>query len=115
MAMSLKQITAEMARRYLMFHRGEPWSAIKLFGLFAWGDVSPYLTCSRGLKSFRRGLLVTDMTRDNKTIWVRPTRYCWDKYISTLVKQYKDGDMSELCIAAGWYLSGELRSCDERV
>lgn len=101
--MRLEQITAEMARRYIRFHNGEDWRTIKLFGLFNWGDVSKYLVCNHKAKSFKKGLLITDMCKSNKIIWVRPTAEFWNDYIYPMLLKHKNnGRLPELTRLAGW-------------
>lgn len=88
--MPLDTVWAEMARRKVQFHPNEEWDAIRLWGLFLWGDVS------RLLKS---GLLTTDMVRENRTIWVQPSREAWEKHIQPLIERHS---LDELTSLAGW-------------
>lgn len=84
-----QQIWAEMARRYKQFHDGEPMDKIKLWGLFSWGIVR---------KQRLNGELITDMQKENKTIWVRPSKDAIEKYIKPLLKY----DIKTLTQMAGW-------------
>lgn len=88
--MDRKTIAYEMARRKVRFHKNEKWNTIKLWGLFRWSDVSPAL---------KSGILITDMTKDNVTIWVRPSKEFWEGEIKPLIKKYT---LDELTKVAGW-------------
>ena len=83
-------VWAEMARRKLEFHRGIQWDKIKLWGLFRWSEIRYLL---------KEGLLITDMARKNKTVWVKPSRKAWDKHIEPLIEKYS---LDELNAMAGW-------------
>ena len=82
-------IWAEMARRYLQFHKNEEFENIKLWGLFNWGQVSHLL---------KSGELITDMKKNNQTIWVRPSINAIELYIKPLIKY----DIEVLYELAGW-------------
>jgi hypothetical protein len=83
-------VWAEMARRKLLFHPDEEWKDIRLWGLFAWEDVEPLL---------RRGLLLTDMRKDNRTIWCWPSAEAYKQYIEPLLTSKT---IDELTMLAGW-------------
>ena len=83
-------IWAEMARRKVQFHRDEEWSQIRLWGLFRWGEVSGYL---------KRGELLTDMKKENRTIWVWPSQEAWETKIKPLIEKHT---LDELTRLAGW-------------
>jgi hypothetical protein len=83
-------IWAEMARRKVQFHPHEEWQDIRLWGLFLWGSVSPLL---------KTGELLTDMAKDNRTIWVRPSQAAWERHIEPLIKAHS---LEELTRLAGW-------------
>lgn len=102
--MRLEQIIAEMCRRYVRFHKGEEWFNIKLWGLFSWGDIAPYLLKNAGkMKSFKKGLFLTDYKKENKIIWVRPTEQCYYEYILPMLKKYEhNGRLPMLTSLAGW-------------
>ena len=88
--LSKSVIWAEMARRKVQFHGNEEWQDIRLWGLFNWGDVSPLL---------KSGELVTDMNKENRTIWVRPSQTAWEEHIEPLIKAHS---LEELTRLAGW-------------
>ena len=83
-------VWAEMARRKVQFHAKEKWDSIKLWGLMSWGDARPFL---------ERGELITDMRKENKTIWVRPSKEAWETKIKPLID---DHGLDELTKLAGW-------------
>ena len=84
-----KIIWAEMARRKKQFHANEQWKEIKLWGLFNWGFVSHLI---------KKGELLTDMTKENKFIWVRPSEEAYKKHIAPLLFH----DLELLTEMAGW-------------
>jgi len=88
--LSKSVIWAEMARRKVQFHAHEEWSSIRLWGLFNWGDVSPLI---------KSGELITGMTKENRTIWVRPSKEAYEKHIEPLIKRHS---LEELTRLAGW-------------
>jgi len=73
-----KDIGYEFARRKVAFHNDKKWQNIKLWGLFDWSYVS------RLLKS---GELLTDMRKENKTIWAWPSEQFYKEYIQPQLKQ----------------------------
>lgn len=84
------EIWAEMARRKVQFHKNEKWNEINLWGLFQWGDVSALL---------KTGELITDMKKENRTIWVNPSKETWETKIKPLTENYT---LSQLLNMAGW-------------
>lgn len=83
-------VWAEMARRKVRFHKGEDWDKISLWGLFGWGDVSHLL---------KTGELITTMKKENRTIWVTPSKEAWETKIKPLIEQHT---LEELTQLAGW-------------
>lgn len=90
MASKDSQIWAEMARRKVRFHKKEKWDKITLWGLFDWGAVSHLL---------KSGELVTNMKKENKIIWVQPSRVAWLNHIKPLIEKYS---LPTLTQRAGW-------------
>lgn len=88
--MNNKEIWAEMARRKVRFHLKEKWNEIRLWGLFEWGSVSRLL---------KTGELITDMRKENRTIWVTPSKDAWETKIKPLIEKYS---LDELTKMAGW-------------
>jgi len=88
--LSRKVVAAEMARRKVQFHKDEKWNEIKLWGLFHWGGVSHLL---------KKGLLKTDYTKENKIIWVQPSKEFWENDIKPLTETKT---LPELSALAGW-------------
>lgn len=84
------ELWAEMARRKVQFHPDEEWNTIKLWGLFKWGEITRYL---------ESGELITDMVKENRTVWVRPSREAWENKIKPLIDQH---DLDTLTTMAGW-------------
>jgi len=93
MKMTLAEVRAEMARRKVQFHEREEWGTINLWGLFAWSDISAHL---------KSGRYVTDMHKENKTLWVRPVKAEWEGYIKPLIDTHTLTELSEM---AGWSIS----------
>ena len=77
--MSNDIIFKEMARRKLRFHKKEKWDEISLWGLFRWGSVS---------RLIKDGILLTNYVKENKVIWVTPTKETWENKIKPLTEQY---------------------------
>ena len=75
MAASKREIGAEFARRAKEFHAGEEPMKIKLWGLFKWGEVSPYIKTREIIPE--RGF-----TKENKTVWCKPSQKFFDKWIT---------------------------------
>lgn len=76
----------EFARRKVKFHNDTDWKDIELFGLFCWGDVSKYLVGNPShLKTFKKGLIKTNMNKSNKIVWCQPTEEFWNNYIQPIL------------------------------
>lgn len=84
------EVWAEMARRKVQFHKDEKWNEIKLWGLFSWGDISRFL---------KTGELITDMRKENRTLWVTPSKESWETKIKPLIEKHS---LDELLTMAGW-------------
>jgi hypothetical protein len=84
------EIWAEMARRKVRFHPNKKWDEIRMWGLFTWGSVKRQLD---------RGELITDMKKENRTIWVQPSKQAWEEKIKPLIEQHS---LDELTKLAGW-------------
>lgn len=84
------QIWAEMARRKVQFHKDEEWDKIRLWGLFQWQAIS---------KLIAKGELLTDMKKENRILWVWPSKNSWEKHIKPLVESHS---LAELTRMAGW-------------
>ena len=84
------RIWYEMARRKVQFHANEDWDKITLWGLFKWGEVSPYI---------KSGDLKTNMCKENKIIGVTPTKESWENNIKPLIEKHT---LEELTKLAGW-------------
>lgn len=83
-------IWAEMARRKVQFHENEEWDKISLWGLFNWGTVS---------KLLNKGMLHTTMRKENKVVWVTPSKEAWESKIKPLIESHS---LAELTKLAGW-------------
>lgn len=88
--MRKSEIWAEMARRKVQFHANEEWDTIRLWGLFTWGSIS---------KLLNTGELITDMKKENHTVWVQPSKEAWETKIKPLIDKYS---LDELTRLAGW-------------
>jgi hypothetical protein len=82
-------VWAEMARRKKQFHAAESWESIRLWGLMSWEDAKPFLLS---------GELLTDMRRENETIWVRPSPEAYQTKIAPLLGL----PVADLQRLAGW-------------
>ena len=87
------EVYAEIARRKVQFHANEEWQSIWLWGLFQWGEVSHMI---------KSGKLITNMKKENKTIWVRPSQEIYEKHIKPLIENYT---LDELIQMAGWNIN----------
>jgi len=96
--MNFRQIMAEMARRKVQFHKDEKWNEISCFGLFQWGTISKYLVGNENMKTFVSPLFINSFgsTRENKIIWVKPTKECWEKYIKPLIEKHTLVELQEM-------------------
>ena len=89
--MSIKDIALAFAQRKIRFHKDENWKDIKLFGLFRWCEISPYLVGNPAhLKTFKKGLVTTHMLKENKVVWCKPTEKFWNEYIEPIVKRMEN-------------------------
>jgi hypothetical protein len=77
--LSNAEIWDAMARRKEQFHANEDWQTLRLWGLFAWQDVSRLL---------KDGRLQTWMKKENHTIWVYPSEDAYYKYIEPQLVHY---------------------------
>lgn len=79
MAASKSCIAAEFARRAITFNPGEKPMKIKLWGLFPWGAVSPYIKTGEIIHH-------NGYTKENRTIWCKPSQAFYDKWIFPLLE-----------------------------
>lgn len=86
----LELIYCELARRYIQFHMGEDIYQIRLWGLAKWSHISGYL---------ETGKLITDMEKENRTVWFWPRRDLIDSHIRPLINNFS---LEELTNLAGW-------------
>ena len=82
-------IWADMARRRRQFHSDTEWQNIDLWGLFRWTSISYWI---------KSGKLLTNMRRENRTVWVKPSREAYHKFIEPLLDNYS---LEDLTIMAG--------------
>lgn len=87
---SNQMIWAEMARRKAQFHSNEKWDTIRLWGLFQWQYIG---------RLIRSGKLLTDMKKENQTLWVRPTKETWETKIKPLIDKHSLDELSKM---TGW-------------
>lgn len=82
-AASKSSIAAEFARRARQFHPDEEPMEISLWGLFAWGDVSPYI---------KTGEIIPNpgFTKENHIIWCKPSQSFFDKWIAPILAQEEE-------------------------
>ena len=90
MVMKVGEVWAEMARRKVQFHKDEKWDKINLWGLFTWSDVS---------RLINTGQLFTTMEKENRVIWVTPSKEAWEEKIKPLIDRHS---LDELTSLAGW-------------
>ena len=90
MTLPIRVVRAEFARRAVQFHKGEELEKIRLWGLFSWDAVSRYL---------KDGRVLTDMRKENRTIWCVPSQEEIDKHIRPMVEKHT---LEELTQLAGW-------------
>lgn len=83
-------VAAEFARRAKQFHPDENPMEIRLWGLFSWGAISKYVKSGE--------ILCPGYTKENKTVWCRPSQEFYDKHIAPLM----DKSVEELTSLAGW-------------
>jgi hypothetical protein len=77
-ALSKSAIASEFARRAQQFHPDEAPMDIKLWGLFLWGDVSPYIKTGEIIPN-------AGFTKENRIIWCKPSQGFFDKWIAPLL------------------------------
>jgi hypothetical protein len=92
MSLPLYRVRAEFARRAVQFHGGEKLGDIKLWGLFSWGAISKHVKSGRVI-------LENGFTKENRTVWCRPSKEEIDKYILPLIESKS---LELLTIEAGW-------------
>lgn len=78
---SKKVVAAEFARRKVLFHPKENWEDIRLWGLFSWGGISKYI---------HSGEILTNMKKENKTIWCTPSKEFYHKWVEPLLLNEKE-------------------------
>jgi hypothetical protein len=74
-------IAKDLARRYVEFHDGQDWKTIKLWGLADWGQIS---------KLLKNDDVVTDMTKDNKTLWYYPSESFYNNLVKYFIEEYRN-------------------------
>jgi hypothetical protein len=90
----LKCVTArELARRYVEFHDGQDWKSIKLWGLAHWGEVS---------KLIKTGDIVTNMKKEDKTIWFTPSPHFYAELVAPAIAEYRADSRKEKCLC--WFM-----------
>jgi len=77
-AASKSAIAAEFARRAKQFHAGKKPMEIELWGLFSWGEVSPYIKTGEIIPN-------AEFTKKNWIIWCKPSQAFFDKWIAPLL------------------------------
>jgi len=77
-ALSKSMIAAEFARRAKQFHANEEPMKIRLWGLFSWEDVSPYIKTGEIIPN-------AGYKKENKIIWCKPSQSFFDKWIAPLL------------------------------
>lgn len=90
--MTLTQIRYEFARRKVRFHDNEDVDSIVYWGLFSWGDVSRFIKSGKVIPN-------PGYTKENRTIWCRPSKNEWQKHIKPLITKYTLNELEKL---AGW-------------
>jgi hypothetical protein len=81
-------IYGEMARRYVLFHSGEAWQDVKLWGLFRKAQVK---------RQLETGALRTFRYYSNSGIWVYPTCETYLTKIKPLIEKYNMPELAEMC------------------
>ncbi len=92
MALKIEGVRAEFARRAVQFHEGEALKDIRLWGLFDWNSVSPYIKDGRVIPN-------AGYTKINKTIWCRPSDAEIRDHIKPLIES---NTLEQLRSLAGW-------------
>lgn len=74
-----REVYGEILRRYVSFHEGEDMHSLRQWGLFNWGEVSALI---------KSGHIITNMTKENKTIWCWPSKEVIDDIIKPAYERY---------------------------
>lgn len=82
MALSKTEIGKEFARRANLFHPKEKPMEIRLWGLFSWGSISPYV--KTGEITLNKGF-----AKENKIVWCKPSQKFYNKWVAHLIKNNK--------------------------
>ena len=82
--MTKRDIVEDIVYRKLNFHLEEEDYELK--GLFSWNKVFPYLVSNPNAKE---KLLITDYTKENKTIWAKPTEE-FKKELEEIIEKRKN-------------------------
>ena len=79
------EIAQDFARRAVQFNPTEEPMEIEYWGLFNWGEVSPYI---------KTGEIIPNpgYTKTNRTIWCKPSQEFFDKWIKPRIEQIKNND-----------------------
>lgn len=89
-AMSKSDIIDDLAWRYVKFLDGEDPFTIRCFGLARWGDISCWLVGNPGnLKTWKKGIVTTHMTKENQTVWYSPTKEFWYSCVEPVVVEFR--------------------------
>lgn len=86
------EIAYEFARRAKRFHAGEEPMSIQLWGLFDWDEIDPLIQAGQVIPN-------PNYTKENKTIWCKPSQEFYDAQIKPLMEL----DLDTLTKGAGWY------------
>jgi len=92
MTIRIGEMRAEFARRKVQFYANEKVEDIRLWGLFSWGTISKYLKDGRVIAN-------PGYTKENETIWCKPSLEEWKQHIEPLTKTKT---LKELTTFAGW-------------
>lgn len=81
-------IGVEMARRKVVFHAGEQWDKINLWGLFNYRDIKKHL---------KKGDLINHLnyTPKNKMYWVTPSKEYWINFIKPITQIFSEKELQE--------------------
>jgi hypothetical protein len=78
--MSKQSIAKEFARRAKQFHENEKPMDINLWGLFLWSSISARIKAGDIIPN-------AGYSKENHTIWCKPSRYFYEKYIVPLMSK----------------------------
>lgn len=92
--MSKKEIAIEFARRAQEFHPDEEPMKIRLWGLFSWEDVSPYIKSGEIIPN-------SGFKKENRIIWCKPSQSFFDKWIAPLIQSYNAERICSDCGGSG--------------